>query len=166
MVVLSFLRLHQYYIKEISRGRAGLGNYNLKPQYISAKIDLSDIVQFAVCQPQDIVNAIRKTQFIASPVQEESKKVDDHPKVDIHMSRADELIKNDRIVFSPKLGTFTTKGTDDQPRVVTVFPEKCSCSLKSCYHILAVKISWYGNQTETDTKHVSFKRCRQETESR
>ena len=40
------------------------------------------------------------------------------------MSRADELIKSDRIVFSPKLGTFTTKGTDDQPRVVTLFPEK------------------------------------------
>ena len=114
VVVLSFLRLHQYYIKEISRGRAGLGNYNLRPQYYSAKIDLSDIVQFAVCQPQDIVNAIRENQFIASPVQEESIKVDDHPKVDIHMSRADELIKNDRIVFSPKLGTFTTKGTDDQ----------------------------------------------------
>ena len=57
------------------------------------------------------------------------------------MSRADELIKNDRIVFSPKLGTFTTKGTDDQPRVVTIFPEKCLCSLKSCYHILAVKKS-------------------------
>ena len=84
---------------------------------------------------------IRENQFIASPVQEESKKVDDHPKVDIHMSRADELIKNDRIVFSPKLGTFTTKGTDVQPRVVTIFPEKCSCSLKSCYHILAVKKS-------------------------
>ena len=57
------------------------------------------------------------------------------------MSRADELIKNDRIVFSPKLGTFTTKGTDNQPRVVTLFPEKCSCSIKSCYHILAVKKS-------------------------
>ena len=55
-------------------GRAGLGNYNLRPQYISTKIDLSDIVQFAVCQPQDIVNAIRENQFIASPVQEESKK--------------------------------------------------------------------------------------------
>ena len=64
-----------------SRGRAGLGNNNLRPQYISAKIDLSDIVQFAVCQPQDIVNAIRENQFIASPVQEEIKKVDDHPKL-------------------------------------------------------------------------------------
>ena len=60
VVVLSFLRLHQYYIKEISRGRVGLGNYNLRPQYVSARIDMSDIVQFAVCQPQDIVNSISK----------------------------------------------------------------------------------------------------------
>ena len=57
------------------------------------------------------------------------------------MSRADELIKNNRIVFSPKLGTFTTKGTDDQPRVVTLFPEKYSCSLNSCYHIQTVNYS-------------------------
>ena len=74
-VVLSFLPLHQYYIKEISRGCAGLGNNNLRPQYISAKIDLSDIIQFAVCQPQDIVNAIRENQLITSPVQEESKQI-------------------------------------------------------------------------------------------
>ena len=107
----------------------------------STKKDLSDIVQFAVCLPEDIVNAIRENQFIASSVHEESQKADEYHKVNIHMSRADDLIKNDRIMFSPKLGTFTTKGTDDQPRVVTLFPEKCSCSLKSCYHILAVKKS-------------------------
>ena len=155
VIILSFLRLHQYYVKEISRGRAGLGNYNLRPQYISAKIDLSEIVQFAVCKPLDIVNAIRENQFIATPVQEESKKADDPPQVNIHMSRADELIKNDRIVFSPKLGTFTTKGTDDQPRVVTLFPEKCSCSIKSCYHILAVKKSLGMEVNEKTTPNLS-----------
>ena len=37
VAILSFLRLHQYYIKVISRGRAGLGNYKLKPHYMSAK---------------------------------------------------------------------------------------------------------------------------------
>ena len=58
VVILSFLRLHQYYIKEIYIERAGLGNYTLKPQYISAKIGLSDIVKFVVSQPEDIVNAI------------------------------------------------------------------------------------------------------------
>ena len=71
------------------------------------------------------------------------------------MSRADELIKNDRIVFSPKLGTFTTKGTDDQPRVVTLFPEKCSCSIKSCYHILAVKKSLGVEVNEKTTPNLS-----------
>ena len=101
---------------------------------------MSDIVQFAVCQPQDIVNSIRENQFITNQAEEE-RPIVEQPKVDINMSCADELIKNDRIVFSPKLGTFTTKGTDDQPRVVTLFPEKCSCSIKGCYHIMAMKKS-------------------------
>ena len=50
--------------------------------------------------------------------------------------------RNDRIVFAQKLGTFITKGTDDQARVVTLFPEKYSCGIKTCYHILAVKSLW------------------------
>ena len=75
--------------------------------------------------------------------------------VNIHMFRADELIKKDRIVFSPNLGTFTTKGTDDQPRVVTLFPEKCSCPIKSCYHILVVKKSLGMEVNEKTTPNLS-----------
>ena len=89
VVILSFLRLHQYYVKEISRGRAGLGNYNLRPQYISAKIDLSEIVQFSVASfaggvrysvfgiPQSILHLsnarrrqlchLRQVQYMVSP---------------------------------------------------------------------------------------------------
>ena len=67
-VILSFLRLHQYYIKEISRGRTGLGNYKLKPQYISAKIRLSDIVQFVVSQPEDIVKLSEKNSSLLSQI--------------------------------------------------------------------------------------------------
>ena len=70
--------------------------------------------------------SIRGTQFITNQAREELPIVDEQPKNDVHMSRADELIKNDIIVFSPKLGTFITKGTDDHPRIVTLFPEKCS----------------------------------------
>ena len=44
-------------------------------------------------------------------------------------------------MFAPKLGTFTTKSTDDQASVITLFPEKCSYDIKNCYHILAVKKS-------------------------
>ena len=140
VVILSFLRLHQYYLKEIQRGRAGLGTYTLKPQYISAKIDISEVNKYTVCQPEEIVNAIRENQF--TTIQSEDQDVDDNEvKVDINISRADELIKNDRIVFSPKLGTFTIVGANDKPRVVTVFPESCSCGAQSCYHLTAVKKS-------------------------
>ena len=113
----------------------------MKPQYISARIGVSDIVQFVVSQPEGILNAIRENQFIAESNKEENLKTNEIPKVDVQFSHADELIQNDRIVFSQTLGTFTIKGTGDTPRVVTLFPENCSCSVKECYHILAVKIS-------------------------
>ena len=57
------------------------------------------------------------------------------------ISRADGADKNDRIIFLTKLGTLKRMGRDDQPRVVTLFPEKYSCSIKSCYYILAAKKS-------------------------
>jgi len=62
------------------------------------------------------------------------------------LSRADELIKNDRIVFSPKLGTFTIVGQNDKTRVVTVFTESCSCGVQACNHLTAVKIIGHGHQ--------------------
>ena len=121
VVIWAFLRLHQFYSKEVSRGRAGIGTYTLKPRYISAKIDLSEVVQFSVCLPEDIVNAIRENQFVKEHV-EVTQTTAPTAKVDITLSRADELIKNDRIAFSPKLGTFTIVGQNDKP----VFPESCS----------------------------------------
>ena len=62
VVILSFLRLHQYYVKEISRGRAGLGNYNLRPQYISAKLDLSEIYVSYMFLFNFKVNILQKCQ--------------------------------------------------------------------------------------------------------
>ena len=59
----------------------------------------------------------------------------------------------------PKLGTFITKGTDHQPRVVTLFPEKCSCYIKSCYHILAVKKSLGMEGNEKTTPKLSALRA-------
>ena len=109
MVNLSFFRLHQYYVKEISRGCAGLGNYNLRPQYISAKRSVRD--SSVCCLPATgHSECYQRKPVHRHPVQEESKKADDPPEVKIHMSGADELMKIDRIVFSPKLGTFHSQG--------------------------------------------------------
>ncbi|XP_053373936.1 glycine receptor subunit alpha-2-like [Mercenaria mercenaria] len=62
-------------------------------------------------------------------------------RVDINISRADELINNDRIDFAPRQGTFTIPGQDDKARVVTIFPESCSCGCTKCCHLIAVKKS-------------------------
>ena len=59
--------------------------------------------------------------------------------VDIGLSRADGVIANDMISFSPKLHTFTIAGTDSKPIVATLYPEYCSCGAKDCFYILAVK---------------------------
>ena len=63
--------------------------------------------------------------------------------MDILLSRADEIIKSGKLVFSPQLGTFTVMGFSDVPRVVRLYPtEYCSCGVKTtCYHKIAVKKS-------------------------
>ena len=76
VVVLSFLQLQQYYIKEISRGRAGLGNYNLRSQYISAKIDLSSVTSVTIEGNNVTENPYRKS---VTPVTTESNNVTENP---------------------------------------------------------------------------------------
>ena len=73
--------------------------------------------------------------------------------MDIPLSRADEIIKSGKLVFSPQLGTFTVMGFSDVPRVVRLYPtEYCSCGVKTtCYHKKAVKKS-IGLEIETRRK--------------
>ena len=101
VIVLSFLRLQQYYLKEISRGRAGIWNYTLKTEHVSARIDLSEIAQLEVCDPDKIVESIRDNKFIT----ERHGAYDNMSRVDIGLSRAEEIIANEMISFSPKMHT-------------------------------------------------------------
>ena len=73
--------------------------------------------------------------------------------MDIPLSRAEEIIKSGKLVFSPQLGTFTVMGFSDVPRVVRLYPtEYCSCGVKTtCYHKIAVKKS-IGLAIETRRK--------------
>ena len=66
------------------------------------------------------------------------------------------LLKSDRLSHhDPQMGTFTVLGSTDKPHVVRLFPtEYCSCpATKSCYHLLAVKIS-LGISVNTDMKKI------------
>ena len=63
--------------------------------------------------------------------------------MDIPLSRAEEIIKSGKLVFSLQLGTFTVMGFSDVPWMVRLYPtEYCSCGVKTpCYHKMAVKKS-------------------------
>ena len=85
-----------------------------------------------------IVESIRDNKFIT----ERHGTYDNTSRVDIGLSRAEEIIANEMISFSPKMHTFTILGNNGNPNAVTVFPtEFCSCNAKDCLHLLAVKKS-------------------------
>ena len=97
-----------------------------------------EIAQLEVCDPDKIVESIRDNKFIT----ERHGTYDNTSRVDIGLSRAEEIIANEMISFSPKMHTFTILGNNGKPNAVTVFPtEFCSCNAKDCLHLLAVKKS-------------------------
>jgi len=71
----------------------------------------------------------------------------------IPLSRAVEIIKSGKLLFSPQLGTFTVTGFSDIPRLVRLYPtEYSSCGVKTtCYHKIRVKKS-IGSAIETRRK--------------
>ena len=57
-------------------------------------------------------------------------------------SRAEDLIRSNKIIFNPQMHIFNVQGTKEV-RVVKLHPkESCSCpATGTCYHILGVKLS-------------------------
>ena len=102
-----------FQLGDFSRGRAGIGNYTLKTEHVSARIDLSEIAQLEVCDPDKIVESIRDNKFIT----ERHGTYDNTSRVDIGLSRAEEIIANEMISFSPKMHTFTILGNNGKPLV-------------------------------------------------
>ncbi len=74
------------------------------------------------------------------------------------------LLKSGRLSHDPQMGTFTVLGSTDKPHVARLFPtEYCSCpATKSCYHLLAVKIS-LGISVNTDMKKINLTQLRRNT---
>ena len=83
---------------------------------------MQEIPDLAVCPPENIIESIKNKTFSTEPTD---------GKMDIPLSRAEEIIKSGKHVFSPQLGTFTVMGFSDVPRVVRLYPtEYCSCVVK------------------------------------
>ncbi len=150
-MILALHQLQAYYLNEIRRGFAGLGEYTLQKCYSSLHTDVVDYITSK--PPDEIVKGIKENQSLSpnthhAPEQlPEGTKVEEEP-VNLTQNlssnaRACLLLESGMISFDHKLHVFTVKGTSGVPRVVTLFPKQtCSCaSTGECYHILAVQMS-------------------------
>ncbi|KAK3092727.1 hypothetical protein FSP39_006618 [Pinctada imbricata] len=80
-VMLGFKMLQSYYLNEIRRGKSGLGNYTLRPQYHDMLEDLETSMPNTSCHPNDIVQSIKEKK----PEQTEQCK----ERVEYHTERAE-----------------------------------------------------------------------------
>ena len=74
------------------------------------------------------------------------------------LSRAQDVIKNNKITFDPKMHVFNVEGTNGTVRVVTLHPkETCSCPASGmCYHIMAAKVSLGIKETSKPKESRNF----------
>ena len=95
-------------------------------------ITVHEVPDLTFCPPENIIEGLKNKTFTTGPTD---------GKMDVPLSRAEEIIKSGKLLFSPQLGNFTVIGFSDVPRVVRLYPnEYCSCGVKTtCYHKIAVK---------------------------
>ena len=175
-VIFLCFQLHQtYYLAEIRRGFAGVGNYTLSSNYKHCSCDLEDVVMPQdICQPQDIVNRIRRmTQ--SDGIIEDNKSalpkqvsvdnltaIDDTPSEELtapqrnisQRALADAVVREGRIRHVLEMGALMVDGSRGDKYAVSLFPnEKCQCpSTGTCYHIRAARIS--VGLTNKDDKRI------------
>lgn len=141
VIIVAFQMLQNFYIREIQRGYAGIGTYTLKKELEEEmSIPVERIPSWKVCSPENIVESIKNKTFLTV---EEGTTAEKIPVANTKVTRAKEIIINDKISFSAKLGTFTILAASGQFQTVRLFPKAvCSCHARqNCCHILAVKIS-------------------------
>ena len=150
-LALSLHYLQGYYLHEIERGKQGLGEYTLNPQFSGIFDFQAPLYSESVYHPQTIIERIKGTythcenEVSSKPTPVSSKLT--------QMQRARCIIENNKLSFDPRLHTFTIMGTT-KPHVVTLFPkETCSCpSTTLCYHIMAAKLSIGEDEDKTTRK--------------
>lgn len=82
-------------------------------------------------------------------------------------SRAEDLIRNNKIIFNPQMHIFNVQGTKEV-RVVKLHPkESCSCpATGTCYHILGVKLSLGLKVSQSTTSERNLAQLCKATRSR
>ena len=134
VLLLAIYCLPLYFLKEIKHGKAGIGSYALRAEQRSYSITVQEIPDLTVCSLENIIiiESIKNKTLSTEPID---------GKMDIPLSREEEIIKSGKLVFSPQLGTFTVMGFSDLARMVRLYAtEYCSCVVKTTsYHKIAVK---------------------------
>ena len=104
-ILLSFRFLQQYFLSEIRRGRAAIGNFTLTSAMAQRIIDMDSLdMQPPVCDFKEIVNLIRNKGF---PEDAETAKTE--PNLSFR-AKAKEIVMANRIAFCPSFGSFVVIG--------------------------------------------------------
>jgi len=140
-LLMSLKLIQGFYLEEIRRGKAGLGTYSLK-RHLSRFA--TNVEQFEskrlVCHPKDIVASIREAELKVVQLDPENEMKSDTA-TNSKILRAKQLVAQDNISFSAKLGLFTIVDRSTAHTVRLYPSESCSCPIaKNCMHIIAVKI--------------------------
>ena len=131
---------------------AGLGDYHLKVSYLNARIEVEDLDLISTRSPEIIVeqmklknskeNVSSSDEITPCDLEPTDQNSFHQPLANSIYSRAEDLIRNNKIIFNPQMHVFNVQGTKEV-RVVKLHPkESCSCpATGTCYHILGVKLS-------------------------
>ena len=138
-ILLSFRFLQQYYMSEIRRGKAAIGNYTLINSMADQMINIDELdLQPPVCDVKEIVEFIK------------NKDITDNTEIvkeEVNLTargKAKEIVAANRLSFVPRFGSFVILGATGQSFVTKLFPkETCTCAVKNgkCSHVLAVKMA-------------------------
>ena len=173
-MILALYQLQAYYVNEIRRGLAGIGEYTLQTCYSSLHTNIVDYIPSKA--PDEIVIGIKESRSLSPDTQqlpEGGMKIEDKNPEDLTRNlssnaRACLLLESGMISFDHRLHVFTVKGISGVPRVVTLFPKQTACSCPStgeCYHILAVQMS-VGIEKEQKPSRRNLTQLRKNTRAK
>ena len=67
VLLLAIYRLQLYFLKEIKRGKAGIGSYALRADQRPYAITMQEIPDLTVCAPENIIGSIKNKTFSTEP---------------------------------------------------------------------------------------------------
>ena len=120
-VLLAIYQLQAFYMNEIRRGFAGIGEYHLTKQYTGIQLSHTFVEYIPTSTPEDIVAKIKNSECkttqnpLDAKVKEEppenSECNEPNSKRQSMHARAKLLVESNNISFDPKLHVFNVKGS-------------------------------------------------------